>query len=274
MNYPAFEADQFALQNDMVERYDRAFRQFSNQELVRVFHEMIALEDVTCILELGAHRAPTSKRFVRAQDGRKAVAIEANPFNYAKFGPLAEDVGVLYLNYALTDKTGPLNLVLSDSDRDRKRGHTKTSNSILLNLDFGRTKKVEVPGITFDDLENEAAFKEYLPSLTDTRAALWIDVEGALSQLLDGAKTALPKCLFAMAEVERVERFEGQKTVEHVAKQFADLGFYPFLRDSEYMPTQHNVIFVNGALIKPQKLADIKGGFINRIKSFTPEANA
>ena len=58
MNYPAFEADQFALQNDMVERYDRAFRQFSNQELVRVFHEMIALEDVTCILELGAHRAP------------------------------------------------------------------------------------------------------------------------------------------------------------------------------------------------------------------------
>jgi FkbM family methyltransferase len=273
MTYQDFEAGQAAFQDDMVAKYDRAFRQYSNQELVRVFNQMITLENVSCILELGAHRAPTSKRFMRAQPGRKAVAIEANPFNYAKFGPLAEDVGVLYLNYALTDKAGPLNLVLSDSDRDRKRGHTKTSNSILRNLDFGRTKNVEVPGITFNDLENEPAFKEYLPSLSDARAALWIDVEGALSQLLDGAKTALPKCLFAMAEVERVERFEGQKTVEHVAKQFADLGFYPFLRDSEYMPTQHNVIFVNGALIEPSKLDEIKQVFISNIKSFTPEVN-
>jgi FkbM family methyltransferase len=273
MTYQEFEAEQGAFQDDLVNKYDRAFRQYSNQELVRVFHEMITLEDVTCILELGAHRAATSKRFLRAAPDRKAVAIEANPFNCTKFGPLAEDVGVLYLNYALTDKTGPLELVLSDSDRDRKRGHTKTSNSILRNLDFGRTKNIEVPGITFDDLENEPAFKEYLPSLSDTRAALWIDVEGALSQLLDGAKTSLPKCLFAMAEVERVERFEGQKTVEHVAKQFADMGFYPFLRDSEYIPTQHNVIFVNGALIERDRLENIKDIFINNIRQFRSDAD-
>lgn len=273
MNYSDFEADQISFQGEMVEKYDRAFRQFSNQELVRAFNAMITLEEVSCILELGAHRAPTSKRFMRAKPGRKAVAIEANPFNYEKFGPLAENEGVLYLNYALTDKTGPLNLLVSDSDRDRKRGHTKTSNSILLNLDFGRTKEVEVSGITFDDLEHEAAFKAYLPSLSEARPALWIDVEGALSQLLDGARTALPKCLFAMAEVERVERFEGQKTVEHVAQQFADLGFYPFLRDSEYMPTQHNVIFVNSALIPPEKIEPIRQEFISNINAFEPEVD-
>ncbi|EEB86516.1 methyltransferase, FkbM family [Roseobacter sp. GAI101] len=271
MDYQGFEAEQAALQGPMVDDYGREFQQFSNQELVRVFHELLELEDVSCILELGAHRAATSKRFVKAKAGRKAVAIEANPFNVAKFGPLAEEAGVLYLNYALNDRTGPLDLVLSDSDQDRKRGHTKTSNSILRNLDFGRTKNVEVPGITFDDLEHDPAFKDYLPSLADARPALWIDVEGALSQLLAGAHTALPKCLFAMAEVERVERFEGQKTVSHVARQFADLGFFPFLRDSEYMPTQHNVIFVNGALVTPDKIQSVKETFVKNIKDYKPE---
>lgn len=272
MDYQVFEAEQIEFQGPMVNQHGREFQQFSNQELVRVFHELIALEDVSCILELGAHRAATSKRFVKAKAGRKAVAIEANPFNFSKFGPMAKDVGVLYMNYALTDQTGPLNLVLSDSDQDRKRGHTKTSNSILRNLGFGRTKKVEVPGITFDDLEHDPAFKAYLPSLADARPALWIDVEGALSHLLDGAHKALPKCLFAMAEVESVELFEGQKTVKHVAQQFADVGFFPFLRDSEYMPTQHNVIFVNSSLISPEKLQPIKETFISNIKAFVPEA--
>ena len=73
MTYQDFEAGQAAFQDDMVAKYDRAFRQYSNQELVRVFNQMITLENVSCILELGAHRAPTSKRFMRAQPGRKAV---------------------------------------------------------------------------------------------------------------------------------------------------------------------------------------------------------
>jgi FkbM family methyltransferase len=271
MDYEAFEQAQNSFQAPLVDQYDRAFKQFSNQELVRVFHEMIMKQGVNCLLELGAHRAATSKRFVKAKQGRKAVAIEANPFNFNKFAPTANDAGVMYAHYALTDKTGPLNLVLSDSDQDRKRGHTKTSNSILQNKDFGRTMNIEVPGITLDDLEQESAFKAYVPSLEDERTALWIDVEGALSQLLRGASASLPKCLFAMAEVERVERFVGQKTAEHVAAQFAELGFFPFLRDSEYMPTQHNIIFVNGALIQPEELTILKDTFINNIKEFRPE---
>jgi hypothetical protein len=37
------------------------------------------------------------------------------------------------------------------------------------------------------------------------------------------------------------------------------------------MPTQHNIIFVNGALIQPEELTILKDTFINNIKEFRPE---
>ena len=272
MNYQVFERQQDELHGHMIERYDRAFRQFSSQELVRVFHELIDQYSVNCLFELGAHRAATSKRFVNAKKGRKAIAVEANPFNCEKFKAKAVKSGVLYIHRALTAETGPVNFVLSDSDQDRKRGHTKTSNSILLNLDFDRTINVEVPGTTLDDLMQDTEFTDYVPSFADERIALWVDVEGALSQLLEGAQDTLPKCLFALAELEKVERFKGQKTAAYVAKQFENLGFVPFLSDSEYMPTQHNVIFVNSSLIAKEDVAVIHDKFVKNITNFTPEA--
>ena len=250
-----FEVLMNEMQLPLIEKFGKEFQQFSNKTLVESFFNILVAHPCNVLLELGAHRAMTSRTFRRERPDRTAVAIEANPFNYESFRESVEKNGTIYKNLAVTDKTGPVEMILSDGEMDRKRGHTKTSNSILKNTSFNATKKITVPGMTFDDLVTDLVKNDEIPALDQQRPSLWIDVEGALSMLLDGAQKKLPECLMVLAEVEKEILFEGQATLEKTMQQFSDLGYFPFLKDCEYHPKQFNIIFLNSNFFSEKDVA-------------------
>jgi len=230
-------------------KYDKAFNQFSNRLLVQSFFELLDASESKTFLELGAHRAMASRHFMRQGNEHFAIAVEANPYNYEKFRENVEKGGTIYKNMALTAVSGPISLQLKDHDRARKRGHTSTSNSLLKRSGFSEYKEVEVRGVTFDDLTSEAVAAGEIPPLDQEPPVVWIDVEGATSQLIEGATQALPSCLAIMVEVEAEPIFVGQVTVEGVDAQIRALGFRPILRDCEFHPRQYNIIYVNERLL-------------------------
>ena len=252
----------------LIEKFGKEFQQFSNKALVESFFNILVAHPCNVLLELGAHRAMTSRTFRRKRPDRTAVAIEANPFNYERFRESVEKNGTIYKNLAVTDKTGPVDMILSDGEMDRKRGHTKTSNSILKNTTFNATKKITVPSMSFDDLATDLVKNKEIPALDQQRPSLWIDVEGALSMLLDGAQKKLPECLMVLAEVEREILFEGQATVEKIMQQFSDLGYFAFLKDCEYHPKQFNIIFLNSKFFSEKDVATERERFVSSLLAF------
>ncbi len=250
--------------------YGRDFNQFSNRMLVESYFALIKAYDSKVFLELGAHRATASRNFMRAEPGRFAIAIEANPFNYKRFCDAVQAGGTIYRNLALTDETGPVKMILSDTQRDRNKGHTSTANSILKRASFSDVMEVEVQGITFDDLITQATSDGDIPALINEPPVLWVDVEGATSQLLKGAQIALPKCLAVFVEVEAEALYEGQVTVEGIDAQFRALGFSPILRDCEYQPRQYNIIYVNDCLARADILDPIIMDYEKRVLAFVP----
>ncbi|WP_120499830.1 FkbM family methyltransferase [Roseovarius sp. EL26] len=267
--YSNFETTMNELQLPLIEKHGRSFQEFSNAELVTSFFNILVAYPSNVLLELGAHRAMTSRLFRRGRPDRTAIAIEANPFNFEKYRANVERNGTIYKNLAVTDQTGPVELILSDGDMDRKRGHTKTTNSILKKKSYHATKNVTVQGVTFDDLIDDLRARDEIPELKKERPSLWIDVEGALSMVLDGAINKLPECLMVFAEVEKESLFEGQVTIDKIIPQFSKLGFFPFLKDCEYHPKQYNIIFLNEKFFKEDDVVVERERFLSALREFS-----
>lgn len=270
MNFDKFTEHEDAYQIEQVDKYGREFKQFSNVLLVRLFFDLLDQFSCSTLIELGAHRATASRNFMRAKKGRRAIAVEANPYNYERFKEKVEKGGTVYKNLAMTNETGFVNMILSDNDSDRKRGHRRTCNSLLRNKDFIRTKTIQVSGITFDDLIKESVAKSEIYPLNVNRPSLWVDLEGALGLLLEGAQKMLPECFAVFAEIEATPLFDNQIIGDEIFKAFSELNFIPFLRDCEYNPKQYNVIFINRRFANSEKFEPIRATYVSAINNFKP----
>ncbi|MEO0484396.1 MAG: FkbM family methyltransferase [Pseudomonadota bacterium] len=252
--------------------HGRPFNQHSNGVLVGLFNAFLEDHGIDTLIELGAHRASTARRFMRAKRGRRALAVEANPFNHAKFKEQVEARGVVYWNLAVNDVTGPVDLILADDQVDRARGHTKTSNSLLRNKDHGRTMTRTVEGLSFDDLIARAVGEGVLAAPAQAKTALWIDLEGIVDRMLAGGKTHLPSCQAIFVEVEHAELFEGQMAYPQVNAMFEELGFTAVLRDNEYYPRQNNVLYVSRDAMSADEMAAWQDRLLAALATFEPDA--
>jgi hypothetical protein len=97
--------------------------------------------------------------------------------------------------------------------------------------------QVEVPSIRLDDTA----------VCPDDRVVAWIDVEGALEQVLPGCRETLSRASAVFVEVEDEPIWDGQWLDLDVVRWFDEIGMVPILRDMQ-RPGQYNLVLVDQEL--------------------------
>jgi FkbM family methyltransferase len=202
--------------------------------LRKSFFRVCQVLEPEMLLELGAHAAETSSRFVQRTTGR-AIAVEANPHTFAERTCRAQGPRVSAINMAVSSEPGELDLHIPVAEASQLL--TPGNASLKRRTAEAQYVTVRVPVTTIDTIvANEP------PTAS---VALWIDVEGMALEVLTGGRQLLAgsTCRLIVVEVETVRHWEGQSTASEVDRFLADMGFVPMMRDAEYK-NQYNVLYV------------------------------
>ena len=198
-------------------------------------------------LEIGAHEAGFSLEMAKTYGNAISIcAVEASPKTHAYFQKNVnyKDFGISYINAIVSDreeKTAFYEYV------DEKREEAYMVSSLFEDIRNWKTKKIRVTvkSILGDTLiENKFKNKK--------KIALWIDVEGAQSEVLNSLSKSFSRGIInsVYIEVEKEKLWLEQKMLDNDVIAFMNKqNFSQFLHDNEYY-TQYNIIFVNN---------DIKG---------------
>ena len=198
------------------------------------------------IFEIGAWEAAFSKAVRAHAPDARIYAFEANPFNYERFGsdPRIAALHIKYLHRAISDRSGPVEFYM----QTRKGGSEEAvsryakSNSLLRQSRAGDYEAVTVEASTLRDIIEEEG-------LVGAPSTAWIDVEGAIQQVLSGLADRIDQFQLLHCEVEDSDIWVDQWRADDVFAYLADRGFVPVARDFE-RPHQFNVLFLRDTLLK------------------------
>jgi FkbM family methyltransferase len=186
-------------------------------------------------LEIGANEATFSQRVKAALPDSRVVAFEANPTLYPtrSIAPLA--AGVEYLPLCVSDRLGPqeFRVPVYENRPNRSMG------SMLSDMRSSDYLSYQVEAVTLDGFLGPGAASANV---------MWVDVEGAVGRVIEGATEALGHCLLFYAELESVPRWEGQHTDEAIIEVLAAYGLTPLLRDVQRANWQYNCLFIRSEL--------------------------
>jgi len=190
------------------------------------------------ICDVGAFDCFYSRRF-RAT-GAKVIALEANPVN---FEVLARDAslaaaGIELFNYAAWNRDEVLTFNMVDAPAREAQWRTMIG-SIRERApdDSFASKPVPVRAVRLDSFLTDALAG---PAST---IALWIDVEGAGYEVLEGINGIRDRVCLVHVEVETRAFWKGQRLWPDVDALMGQLGFTPIARRSG--EEQFDVLFVN-----------------------------
>jgi FkbM family methyltransferase len=238
---------------------DRSHRSHSNKSLVRLFFDLIKIVGVDLFVEAGAKDAAASRRMKAKFPAARVVAFEANPHTYADFEAVNRDTGIEYLQLALSDHLGPVtfNVHRDEAGAPIANGQASLLKREKIHEDIERGFiEATVDAVTLDAFFADHDF---------TKAAVWIDVEGACKFVLPGARELLSKTAVLIIEVEEQPFWgEGHWLRDQVVTYLFDLGFIPVARDFEYR-YQYNIVFVRAELLaEPNLIYEALARFVSR----------
>ncbi|NOV21639.1 FkbM family methyltransferase [Ensifer adhaerens] len=210
-------------------------RKASNKAIVELFFGLVRITQPDIFIEAGAKMADTSVRARGVLPNARIVAFEASPENYELYSrtqPHAENC-VEYVHCALSDREGTIDFNIVVSQNDEPVPKNSGANSILPRSDKSAAyTTVAVPTMQIDNF-----FPENKP------CAMWVDVEGASKQVLNGSAKTLKKCAVAIVEVEDYQKWAGQWRAADVIGTMMDAGMVPVARDFEFKG-QYNIVFL------------------------------
>jgi FkbM family methyltransferase len=213
-----------------------AQRRSSVERLGSIAADIVKMLRPDAILEIGAHEGTFSLRVKAALPDSRVVAFEGNPEVYAKYAECLSRAGVEVHNLLVSNSAGTSRMNVPVTRQTVRSG----MGSMLFDSRAEHHVEYDVPTVTIDD---------FLGSAVCT-TALWIDVEGAVGQVLEGAKQSLQSCIAIFVELETAIRWPGQALAHEVIPILTDAGFVPLLADNQ-REWQFNVMFV-----RPQTLND------------------
>lgn len=215
------------------------------QTLKRVFLELVVSAKTATAFEIGAFEAGFSRGFLEASPDAHAVAFEANPIVHDHFCAVVTGTGVTYENLAISDRAGTIELNVPVSVNGHQLPVLSSMSSIFKQkLESAEYRTVETRAVTLDwwitDNPRPAPY------------ALWVDVEGAQKQMLDGAAKALVDTQLILIELENRPIWRGQVDAEEIKALLEQAGFAAVLRDIE-RPHQFNALFARPAVIEAER---------------------
>lgn len=232
------------------------------QRVRRLFRRLTTRVAPTVTLEIGAFEASFS-RWARAQlPQARVLAFEANPHVHAHFRDEVSAAGVEYVHACVGVDDRPVTLHVPADFYGRERDLVNPMASLRTNLHTEQHHAVEVPGVRLDQV--------VLAGPAD-RVVAWIDVEGALEQVIGGGAETLARADVVYVEVEDAPLWDGQWLDTDVARWFREAGLVPILRDLQ-RPPQYNLLLVSRDLATDPAVARLAGRVLAAPKRAYDEA--
>ena len=213
----------------------------SNVNLVTLFENITILLQPDLILEFGAREAEFSKKMVNQLPKARIKCFEANPFSYQEYSkPFESIANVEYQNLAIGDTNQIVQIKIPGNDSNLTKGSASLAKR-LNHPDQYNTQPVQQ--YTLDHLVNADPAKSIVA---------WIDVEGYLKPVIDGASSTLDRLNAIFVEVESRPFWHNQITDLQVYEEFTKYDLVPFAADRE-SPEQYNVIYVKSSILSQLK---------------------
>lgn len=202
--------------------------------------------DIVC--DIGSRDGRESLKFRSILSKSEIIAFEANPSNYAmmiKDDRLINN-SVKIINQAVSDKDGTIDFYKIDTDEAWKSG----ASSIFARSDDSDNEKIQVPVTRLDD---------YFSSLAGNKTiSMWIDVEGAAFQVINGATDTLKNTMFAHVEVETDYIWKDQKLKKDVDELMNKCGLVEVVRPwNSNRKKQFDVLYMKRDLFKKRIISNI-----------------
>jgi FkbM family methyltransferase len=219
--------------------------------LARAFFALASRVKPTLFCDVGAFDGAAAAEFKRQNPECRVFAFEANPEVFARFAMRHNDSGVNYRNVAIDEKSGTVTLY---APRTASRLYidgrfvetlfeeppNSGRSSVLLRNEDATYAEFDVPGRPLDDLIRTEGI-----DLSNEIVVLWIDVEGAIHRVMQGASQTLARTAVLLVETETESFWREQHNSAQVCTALMDLGFIPVARDREYDDFQFNILFVH-----------------------------
>jgi FkbM family methyltransferase len=215
---------------------------FTNRQLSSLFQDITSLLRIEMLVELGAHAAEASSRFMHSSHAKNALAFEANPYTFEKFHLEFRGSKLEYKNMAVASKCGQERIQIPNFQKNQTPGNA----SILSRKGVNTSDSALVEAHTLDCL----GFKERGIEFPKFSKALWIDCEGAGGQILESGENMLnaQSTKMVFVELEEIEFWENQILAADVFQYLGECGFSAVARDFTPRP-QYNVLFVKNEII-------------------------
>lgn len=198
-----------------------------------LYRKLLSLVQPEIVFDIGSCDGFESIKAAKILPKSTVVAFEANPTNFRKIieNSDIEKYGVSVHNMAIQNKDDNVFFNVIDAGITKNRGSSSLFNKP--NLD---SEQIEVRGNRLDSF----AKKHYPCGKT---LSLWIDVEGAGYEVLEGIESMSDRIVFFQIEVEETQIWEGQRTRNDIIGIANSLGFYPIARGAGDI--QYDMVFMN-----------------------------
>ncbi len=223
----------------------RARRSIANR-LMHAFIEIVVLQSPEVVLEIGAHEASFSKEIKRRLSKTQVMAFEANPNVFKDHERDVSAAGVDYRRACITSFDG-IQTFTVPINKGKGKMMTKMGSIFALQGADLEAERYEVDALKLDTL---------LANSPGASNMIWIDVEGAVGHVLQGATTSLQNCRGLYVELETTGHWEGQLVASQVVELLMSIGLYPVARDAQKR-WQGNYLFLNEELLADGRVVDI-----------------
>jgi FkbM family methyltransferase len=213
---------------------------------------------VDCICDIGSRDGEEAIIFRNIISNAEIIAFEANEFNYKRMSindSLRENKIKVY-PFAISNYNGIAHFNIVDPD-DNQAIEIKGSSSLKENLNYPNPKKTIVETRRLDDF-----ITNLYPALSNI--CLWIDVEGAEYEVIQGITNIKHNILAIHVETAIKPQRVGQQTLNELDKLCAKYGFKRVGKNFNDSQQWGDVVYFNNTIIKGMK----KRLFYFQIKSY------
>lgn len=213
----------------------------------RLFPKLLQIFNPDLVMDVGSMDATHSRRFRTVLPDARLIAFEANPNNYKAImaNPEVADARVQVEHQAVSNQNGSLTFHVEEVPEDPNAVWRKGISSLHTRLTNSKgMTEVEIPSVTLESFIGEL-------SPDPEFVAIWMDVEGAAYEALEGLGRLAERVRLIHVEVETEAIWEGQKLKPEIVALVERMGYVVIARGEN--EDQHDIV-----LVRPDDLSSWK----------------